>query len=205
MTTLAAPQPLPNVTRWSALTQLYGNRYGVPPAVLLALIHEETRGQEGETSSAGAGGLTQFMPGTARTYNVDTSPGHASSQIAGAAHYLHDLGFAKDPVKALASYNAGPGNPQAGVGYADQVLELAKLYGHTPLNPPPASAAPAPAAASSDPLIGAKERSGALKFVLTGGFVLLGVALTWQGLNQLTGGSLQHGAGLAVRTAAVAA
>jgi membrane-bound lytic murein transglycosylase B len=117
-----------SVQQYSSLYQQAGAKYGVQPSVIAALVQTETDGNETEVSSVGARGLTQFMPDTARQYGVNTSPGHARSQIFGAAHYLRDLGYAKDPHLALASYNAGPGNPGAGSGYADTVLGRAKKY-----------------------------------------------------------------------------
>jgi hypothetical protein len=117
-----------SVARWSALAAAAGAKWNIPPNVLLGLIDVESGGVEGLTSGAGARGLTQFMPGTASQYGVNVAPGHASSQIYGAAHYLHDLGYAADPTRALASYNAGPGNWQAGVGYAHNVLARANQY-----------------------------------------------------------------------------
>lgn len=116
------------VTRWAQDARIASARYHIPVNVLLADIQEESGGHEGETSPTGAGGLTQFEPGTAKSYDVNVAPGHALSQILGQAHYLEDLGFAKNPTKALASYNAGPGNPAAGMGYARTVLALAKNY-----------------------------------------------------------------------------
>jgi len=48
--------------------------------------------------------------------------------IHAAAGYLCDLGADTDLRRAIASYNAGPGNPAAGLGYADRVLAIAKGY-----------------------------------------------------------------------------
>jgi hypothetical protein len=45
--------------------------------------------------------------------------------IHAAAGYLCDLGIDPDLRLAVASYNAGPGNPQAGLAYADRVLAVA--------------------------------------------------------------------------------
>lgn len=119
----------PTVAKWAPLAQQASSKYGIPANVLLGLIQIESGGREGLTSSAGASGLTQFVPGTAKSYGVNTAPGHAASQIDGAAKYLKALGFGSDPTKALASYNAGPGNYRAGLGYASNVLAAAKQYG----------------------------------------------------------------------------
>lgn len=116
------------VRRWGGLAEQAEERFGVPANVLLGLIKVESGGQEGRTSSAGAQGLTQFMPGTARSIGVDVRPGHARSQVFGAAKYLKELGFQKNPQLALSSYNAGPGNPGAAGPYASNVLSAAKGY-----------------------------------------------------------------------------
>jgi hypothetical protein len=108
-------------------------RYGVPEAVIRGLIQVESGGNAAAVSPVGAFGKTQFMPGTARTYHVRRGTGRRAvrSQIYGGAHYLHDLGYARNPRKALASYNAGPGNYRAGLGYAGNVLRAARHYGST--------------------------------------------------------------------------
>lgn len=117
-----------SVLQYASVYQEAQKTYGIPASTLAALVQTESSGTEGEVSSTGARGLTQFEPGTARQYGVNTSPGHARSQILGAAHYLQDLGYAKDPAHALASYNAGPANAAAGAGYARTVLGRARAY-----------------------------------------------------------------------------
>ena len=48
--------------------------------------------------------------------------------IHAAAGYLCDLGVERDLRLAVASYNAGPGDPAAGLRYADRVLAVADSY-----------------------------------------------------------------------------
>lgn len=140
--------PMSSVQRWSGLAQKYGPQYGVPANVLLGLIQVESGGRTGLTSPAGAQGLTQFMPGTAKQYGVRI--GDPASEVRGAARYLHDLGYSKDPIHALGSYNGGPGNPQP--SYAHSVLGAAGLYKGSgtgqsytpPASPAAPSALPAP-------------------------------------------------------------
>lgn len=116
------------VLQWVGDAQAAERETGVPADVLLGLISVESGGREGLTSSAAAGGLTQFIHATAVKYHVDVRPGHAASQIRGAAHYLIDLGFHDNPELALAKYNAGPGNPGAAGDYPKKVLAAAKRY-----------------------------------------------------------------------------
>jgi soluble lytic murein transglycosylase-like protein len=64
-------------------------------------------------SPAGARGIAQFMPGTARQYGLD-NPFDAGSSIDAQAHLMRDLlrQFGSVPL-ALAAYNAGPKRVQA--------------------------------------------------------------------------------------------
>ncbi len=60
-------------------------------------------------SAAGAQGIAQFMPGTARAYGLD-DPFDARAAIAAQAHMMSDLlrQFDGSASLALAAYNAGP-------------------------------------------------------------------------------------------------
>lgn len=73
-------------------------------------------------SSAGAIGRMQLMPGTAQELGVD--PYNLRQNIMGGARYLAQMltRWKGDLRKALASYNAGPNNYEAGLGYADDIL-----------------------------------------------------------------------------------
>ncbi|MGY1796049.1 transglycosylase SLT domain-containing protein [Geodermatophilus sp. SYSU D00525] len=85
-----------------------GARHGVDPALLAAVAEVESGFDSSAVSSAGATGLMQFMPATARGLGVDaTDP---ASSIDGAARYLRQLTdrFGSTDL-ALAAYNAGPG------------------------------------------------------------------------------------------------
>lgn len=87
-------------------------QYGVPPNIISRMFEaESSSGKDLSTSSAGAQGYMQFMPETARQYGVD--PYDPESSFSGAAHYLSDLyNQFGDWTKAVAAYNAGPGNVQ---------------------------------------------------------------------------------------------
>jgi soluble lytic murein transglycosylase-like protein len=97
------------VLAYAAQARAAARRWHIPVAVLLGLVHVESSGNINAVSSAGAFGLTQFVPRTAATYGV--KPGDSASQLDGGAHYLHDLGYAQNPTLALAKYNAGPNHP----------------------------------------------------------------------------------------------
>lgn len=79
----------------------------VPPAILQAMLFQESSYNPNAISPAGAKGIAQFMDATAKDYNVDSSD--PISSINGAAKYLSDL-YKRfgDWNLALAGYNAGP-------------------------------------------------------------------------------------------------
>jgi len=107
-------------------------RHRLPSGLLRALIWTESRFNPMAISSAGAAGLAQLMPGTARYLGVANRHDPAAS-IDGGARYLRELldKFGKVHL-ALAAYNAGPravlrvgGIPRNGetTGYVRSVLE----------------------------------------------------------------------------------
>jgi soluble lytic murein transglycosylase-like protein len=90
--------------------------YDISPRLLEALIWQESRGNPAAVSKAGAVGLTQLMPATARQLGVD--PRDPVQNLAGGAAYLRQQlnRFNGDVEKALAAYNAGPGRVQSAGG-----------------------------------------------------------------------------------------
>ena len=87
-------------------------RYGVDPRLLDAVIQTESAYRTDVTSSAGAVGLMQLMPGTAHRYGVTTRFDPVQNVIGG-TRYLRDLLLEFDLVSALAAYNAGEGGCEA--------------------------------------------------------------------------------------------
>jgi peptidoglycan DL-endopeptidase CwlO len=85
-----------------------GARYGVDASLLAAMASQESSFNASAVSPAGAQGLMQFMPATAKGLGVN--PLDPSSAIDGAARYLSSLTkqFGSTDL-ALAAYNAGPG------------------------------------------------------------------------------------------------
>jgi hypothetical protein len=83
-------------------------RWNVSAALLAAQLYAESNFNPFAESGAGAQGIAQFMPGTARAYGV-TNPFDPGQSIDGQAHLMRDLlrRFASVPL-ALAAYNAGP-------------------------------------------------------------------------------------------------
>ncbi len=88
-----------------------GVQTGLDPALILAVVMEESGGDPQARSGAGATGLMQLMPGTAAEVGVSdaTSP---SQNLHGGSKYLAQMLRRYDGKLdvALAAYNAGPGN-----------------------------------------------------------------------------------------------
>lgn len=84
-------------------------RFDLSPALIEALVWQESRWRENAVSPVGARGLAQLMPGTARELGVDSSDPFAN--LEGGARYLRQQldRFDGDLERALAAYNAGPG------------------------------------------------------------------------------------------------
>lgn len=86
------------------------NAYGVPEALIRAVIHAESAFRPAAVSHANAQGLMQLIPATAARFGV-ADPWDPAQNIRGGAEYLSWLlrHFDGDLVKALAGYNAGEG------------------------------------------------------------------------------------------------
>ena len=84
-------------------------RYGLPEGLLAAVAQRESGLRADAVSPAGARGLMQLMPGTARELGVD--PMDPAQAVDGAARYLRrQLDAFGSLDLALAAYNAGPGD-----------------------------------------------------------------------------------------------
>jgi hypothetical protein len=88
-------------------------RWNVSATLLAAQLYVESNFNPFAVSKAGARGIAQFMPGTARAYGLD-NPFDATEAIHAQAHLMRDLlkQFGSVPL-ALAAYNAGPAPVQA--------------------------------------------------------------------------------------------
>ena len=112
-------------------------RYGVDPALALAVAQQESGINQGARGAAGEVGVFQLMPGTASDLGVN--PYNETENIEGGISYLAQLyrQFG-DWTKALAAYNGGPGNMARGTtpaeswDYAEEVLARSQLFGGEP-------------------------------------------------------------------------
>mgnify|MGYP001141298038 CR=1 FL=1 len=91
-------------------------RYDLSPALIEALVWQESRWRQQAVSPKGARGLAQLMPATARELGVD--PDDPLANLEGGARYLRAQldRFDGDLEKALAAYNAGPGRVERAGG-----------------------------------------------------------------------------------------
>lgn len=87
------------------------NSTGVDPDLLARVTRQESGFDPTAVSSAGATGLFQTMPDTARDLGIEDMTNPYQSAMGGAKYIAQNLQkYGGDITKALAAYNAGPGN-----------------------------------------------------------------------------------------------
>jgi soluble lytic murein transglycosylase-like protein len=122
---------------WEPDLQDLSSKYGVDPDLARAVMRLESGGNPNAISSAGAIGLMQLMPGTAKGLGVD--PRDPKRNLEGGIKYLAQLSdkYNGDYEKTLAAYNAGSGRVDSYGGippfpeterYVKNVLALYRKY-----------------------------------------------------------------------------
>ena len=117
-------KPQPNVSEITALTRPSASRteiermiertaqkHGVDPALIKAIVQQESGFDPKAVSHAGARGLMQLMPDTARGLGIKNSF-DPEQNLEGGTRYIKSLlkQYNGNLTLALAAYNAGPGN-----------------------------------------------------------------------------------------------
>ena len=135
--------------RYEQIIQNHAKNYDLDPALLAAVIYTESRFNARAESPAGAIGLMQLLPETARGIAIRTGGGGfvvkdlylPEINVRYGAWYLRNmLDRYSDERTALAAYHAGPGNVdrwrEEGVeiqfpetrGYVDNVAKAKRIY-----------------------------------------------------------------------------
>lgn len=113
--------------QWAPAIQKAATEAGVEPELLAGLVWAESNFNAGAGSHAGAIGLAQLMPGTARGLGVD--PHDPQQNLLGGARYLRaQLDRFGSKELALAAYNAGPGR----VSQAGGIPRIAETQAYVP-------------------------------------------------------------------------
>ena len=138
---IARGQWLPAPPGWShvpygAEIRAAAQRHGLSPSLFAAVVRAESGFDPRAVSHAGAQGLGQLMPATARELEV-SDPFDPVQNLDGAARYLAaQVEIFARPGLALAAYHAGPERARAGLGsvprstraYIARVLRYERQY-----------------------------------------------------------------------------
>ncbi|MGZ9868110.1 phage tail tape measure protein [Priestia endophytica] len=96
--------------KYASSINKYASQYGVDPFLIAAIIKTESNFNPNARSGAGAVGLMQLMPATARELGV-SNRSNPDQSIMGGTKYIAQMlkRVGGDITKALYSYNGGPG------------------------------------------------------------------------------------------------
>ena len=99
---------IPDNGNFRQMARAAARRYSIPPDLFEKLVTAESNWNPKAVSHAGAIGLAQLMPATARTLGVD--PWNPRENLEGGARFLStQFRRFRTWELALAAYNAGPG------------------------------------------------------------------------------------------------
>lgn len=101
---------LPDTEQLQEIIKSAADEYSLPKSLIYAVIRIESDGDEKAKSHAGARGLMQLMPATAKAMGVEDIY-DSRENIFGGTRYLKKMlnRYDGDLSRALAAYNAGPG------------------------------------------------------------------------------------------------
>lgn len=120
---------------WLPAVREMAANHGIDPALFESLVEQESGFNPAAVSRAGAQGLTQLMPATAKMLGV-SDPFDPIQNLDGGARYLAQMlqQFGGDERLALAAYNAGPGAVKRNGGippYTETQNYVAKIMAKT--------------------------------------------------------------------------
>lgn len=118
------------LAKYAPTIQECSKKYNVPVELICGVILQESGGNHKAVSHAGAKGLMQLMPGTAKRFGV-TNSFDARQNIDGGTKYLRFLldRFKGDYRLALAGYNAGERNVEK---YGNKIPPFAETRAYVP-------------------------------------------------------------------------
>ena len=136
-----------NLTRYASAVVDYSSEYDVPIPLILAVTRQESAFNPKAVSHAGAQGLMQLMPGTARECAGDigkrySNVFHIGTNVQFGTFYLRKMltRFNEDTELAIKAYNAGPhyvskilaniyrNYPEETIDYSKRVLNYLEEY-----------------------------------------------------------------------------
>lgn len=117
----------PGSARWKGIIAQASAAFGVESALIESILISESEGRPSLVSSAGARGLMQLMPGTARAMGVKNSFDPRQNVMGGTRRLKEMLNrFNGDKVLAVAAYNAGPNRKSLRNGHVPNIRETVK-------------------------------------------------------------------------------